>query len=82
MGAFRPPSANASSHRRIVPSSDKSTVATSGLHQAQYSEKIVYLLNSYQPKDNKRQSRASKAPRPAYSIDDAKDIVDVFENAV
>ena len=41
-------------------------------HQAQYSEKIVYLLYSYQRKDNKRQSRASKAPRPAYSIDDAE----------
>ncbi len=51
-------------------------------YQGHYSEKIVYVLNSYQPKDNKRQSRASKPPRPAYSIDDAKDIMDVFENTV
>jgi hypothetical protein len=40
------------------------------------------LPKNYQPKDSKHQSPASKAPRPAYSIDDAKDIMDVFENAV
>ena len=43
--------------------------------QAHYSEKIVYLLNSYQPKDNKRQSRRERlsvnamSSRPVHGVD-------------
>jgi hypothetical protein len=79
---------SASFGERAMPPSDRAVVRQEHRgdfrlrSQAYYSEKIVYLLNSYQPKDNRHQSRASKAPRPAYSIDDAKDIMDVFENAV
>src|SRR5271156_5445887 len=63
MSAFRPSSANAP-----WPPSDRAVVRQEHrgdfrLYQAYYSEKIV-LLNSYQPKDNKRQSRASKALGP------------------
>ena len=67
---------------RVVDQQERAPWRLLASYQAHFSEKIVYLLNSYQPKDSKRQSRASKTPRPAYSIDDARDIIDVFENAV
>jgi hypothetical protein len=79
---------SASFGERVMPPSDRVVVQqehrgdTPASYQAHYSEKIVYLLNSYQSKYNRHQSRASKVPRPAYSIDGAKDIMDVFENAV